>query len=207
MHQQPTVATNGNDYSSQRIMPPTVDWSKQGRQPDPRVDALTKAVEELSINIAQMKNEGRQPRYRSYDACDTRATPASGTNREPVVCYNCKEEGHFARECQSESRRQAQPSNAAKKQDEARHVSINMARRYQEIFTDDDDEEFIAPAVVVRRKPGCPPRNQAEPYLNKILTRPKEKQPEVVYESPKFRDEDLQVEIDRVLQGEDPEPQ
>src|SRR3954470_1680147 len=207
MQQQPTVARTGNDYSSQRVMPPTVDWSKQGRQPDPRVDALTKAVEELTINIAQMKSEGRQPRYRSYDTRDTRATPASGANRVPVVCYNCKEEGHFARDYQSESTRQAQPSNATKKQDDARHVSIHMAGRYQEVFTSEDDEEFIAPAAIAKRKPGRPPKNQAEPYPKRILTRNKEKQPEVVYEVPKFRDKDLQEEIERVLQGEDPEPQ
>src|SRR4051812_1880799 len=143
MQQQPTVARTGNDYSSQRVMPPTVDWSKQGCQPDPRVDALTKAVEELTINIVQMKNEGRQPRYRSYDTCDTYTTPASRANRVPVVCYNCKEEGYFTRDCQSETNRQVQLSNATKKQDEARHVSIHMAGRYQEIFTSEDDEEFI----------------------------------------------------------------
>src|SRR4051812_25051418 len=103
MQQQPTVTRTGNDYSSQRVMPLTVDWSKQGRQPDLRVDALTKAIEELTINIAQMKNEGRQPRYRSYNARDTRITPANRANRVPVVCYNCKEEGYFTKDCQSES--------------------------------------------------------------------------------------------------------
>src|SRR3954468_6280196 len=154
-----------------------------------------------------MKNEGRQPRYRLYDTRHTRATPASGANRVPVVCYNCKEEGHFARDCQSESTRQAQPSNTTKKQDEARHVSIHMAGRYQEVFTSENDEEFIALTAIAKRKPGRPPKNQTEPYPKRILMRNEEKQPEVVYEALKFRDEDLQEEIERVLQGEDPEPQ
>src|SRR3954465_13092317 len=82
-----------------------------------------------------------------------------------------------------------------------------MAGRHQEVFTSEDDEEFIAPAAIAKRKPGRPPKNQAEPYPKRILTRNEEKQPEVVYEAPKFRDEDLQEEIERVLQGEDPEPQ
>ena len=117
---------------------------------DDRIDKLTQAMEKMSINLANlMRQQTPGPaRIKRFD------------QRQEVkpTCFNCGEEGHYARDCQSETVRKAQPSHRTLRQ------GTNVVGSFEFVEDDDwenSDEELdnlieVYPAEVRKRERKAP---------------------------------------------------
>ena len=67
------------------------------------VDELTKKLEQLSINYANLMTallaQPQQPSRRRTEQTYNDTTRRSRQNMSPITCYNCNREGHIARNC------------------------------------------------------------------------------------------------------------
>ena len=133
----------------------------------------------------QQRNMNRPPRVLEYGGGKTRSTidstpaPNRATNG---TCYRCGEEGHYAKDCMSETPKRAQPRRMA----EANLVEV-PAEGYYAGFDDlgyelegEEDDVYAYPAIVDDAPPA-----RVKPYNKKARTRKKATRPQEEAELPK----------------------
>ena len=105
------------------------------------IEALTKQIAQLSINLADMQQRPAQNSQRQLYNTQKQAftantewgpRPQGQWQQGPRTCYNCGEEGHIAMYCRAETKKIAQPSNATRTNDFKKEPSgTYMAGREQ----------------------------------------------------------------------------
>jgi hypothetical protein len=159
------------------------------------IDELTARFARMEAHVANLFKKPYQPprtSERSYNA-----KPEEKRNYDRyLTCYRCGEEGHMARNCQTETTRKATPSQRQQNRD-GTYMMQTPSMVIREVYEDDDEEEEDVryyPAI-----PGRKPGPKAKPYTRttparaknpEVVITPKRKilknEPEVIYEAPDF---------------------
>ena len=191
---------------SSLIKPAQANWNR--KKEDPAMEELVKKMERMEAHIADLSRNKPYRAPQAFQAESNRYLPRNEPWRRPdadrfLRCHRCGEEGHFARECQTETGRRAGPSMRSQDaRNDTRRNGANMAQpevTFREVFEDSDDEPDIAyyPAIH-NKKVGRPPgsgKNQKRPYEKKGESS-KITEPVTIYKAPGFDEVDELEEED-----------
>jgi len=143
-----------------RILPRQTTTSTPLTKEDNKIDELTKQFNELKIMLVNLqKAKNRPPRVQRFN-----------TNSAEIVtqrCFRCGEEGHYPKECLSETRRVAQPRTNNPTQ-------VNAIESVDDDWDVEGDELFET--YPVERQPKfvdpdhTPERRQQLPAKNRLPT-------------------------------------
>ena len=155
---------------------------------DPVMDRLAEEFARLTAHLVNRdrRNEQRRPVQRFNSDYPRRNEYQGGYRNQQnnnadrfLTCWNCGEEGHQARHCRTETSRQAQPSNATRRQanlmqpqeifdseDEWEDYEAYIGKRGRDMEEEDGPQEESS-----RKRARTPPPRKQRPVTSRIRRR------------------------------------